>query len=116
MTGIERDAVVRSILILEPSFRSVFDEEALDIYITLAGNIVDAIDPKLNEKKRVSAIAFLTLDMLSIQDMSNVSSKKIVGVAETYNNKNATSKWRKLYDTLLNDYMTGDMTLNYTGI
>ncbi|MGL5712740.1 MAG: hypothetical protein ACRCX2_06955, partial [Paraclostridium sp.] len=74
------------------------------------------VDKDIPDDKKNIAIALITLDMLSTPERSNTTSKTISGVSISYSTGASTSKWRKMYEDMLNGMITSDISIYYVGI
>lgn len=111
------DEIIAKIMLLitqlDPSIALKYSDVQMLTFIEIALTIVGDDAP---EGKQELAVALLTLDLLSTPDRSNTTSKTIGGVSISYASGASTSKWRTLYDNLMNEYLSNDQTLHYTGI
>ncbi len=98
---------------LEPNLNILYPDAKIEHMITIATTIVEA--DKLKEEKKALGIALLSLDLLSYPTRSNIKSQKIGKVEESYYNS-GVSKWRELYNSLVNETLDNEISINYVGI
>lgn len=76
-----------------------------------------ATNDGLTDDKLVSGIALLVLDILfPSHSESGVKSRSIDGVSESYGTSYATSRWKRLYDMLVNGTYDSSISLYYVGV
>lgn len=105
--------VMQMIAQLSDKLYNSVSEEALSMLIEIAYTV--AKNDNLENDKLVYGMALIVLDMLSQENVTNISSKKIKDVAITMGSGYGVSKWKVWYDALVNGDMDGIYALRYTG-
>lgn len=116
MTEEIKQKVVDKIKLLYPDYALLAPEDYISMVIDIAYPIAES--DGLTDDKLITGTALLVLDLLvGIEDNSNVASRQIDGVSESYfSNKYVISKWRRLYEMLLSGLYENEYTLHYVGI
>lgn len=91
------------------------NQEVVNSIIEIA--LIIATNDGLTDENLILGTALLTLDMLfPSHSESGVSSRSIDGVSESYSSTYTYSKWKRLYDMLLNGTYDNSISLYYAGI
>ena len=78
---------------------------------------VIATNDGLADNKLVLGIALLVLDILfPSHSESGVKSRSIDGVSESYGTSYTTSRWKRLYDMLVNGTYDSSISIYYDGV
>lgn len=78
---------------------------------------VIATNDGLADDKLVLGIALLVLDILfPSHSESGVKSRSIDGVSESYGTSYITSRWKRLYDMLINGTYDSSISIYYDGV
>ena len=98
---------------LDPTISTKYTDAQIIVFIDIANAI---IDDSIAEDKVVLCLALITLDLLSTPETSNSTGKSIGAVSISYSSKVGTSKWRTMYEALLNGTLISDNSIMYVGI
>lgn len=91
------------------------NEDFVNALVDIAKTI--ATNDGLDGSKLAIGSALLVLDMLfPSHSEEGVRSQRIDGVSQSYVAKYTTSKWRRLYDMLLNGTYDSSISIYYDGI
>lgn len=105
--------IMQNISSLSQKLYDSITEEGLSMLIEIAYNV--AKNDNIKDEHLVYGIALIVLDMLSQENVTNISSKKIKDVAITMGSGYGVSKWKVWYDALINGDMDGIYALRYNG-
>lgn len=108
------DNILITIESLDARLYNSLSRKALEMVIDIAYNVVK--NDKLPDEHLVYGIALMTLDMISKEQVTNITSKKIKDVAITLGSGYNASKWKLWYDMLLNGDADGVYALRYVGV
>ena len=91
------------------------NQEMVSSVIEIA--LIIATNDGLTDENLILGTALLALDILfPSHSESGVSSRSIDGVSESYSSTYTYSKWKRLYDMLLNGSYDSSISLYYAGI
>lgn len=107
------DAIIALMTQLSPALTTKFTEGQQVTFIGISRVI---IPEDVDDSKKDLALALLTLDMLSSPERSNISSTSIGSVSISYKGASGISKWKELYNSLINGQDSDDLQLLYRGI
>lgn len=114
----ELELIVDKILItiesLDKRLYNSLSRSAIEMVINIAYTV--AKNDELKGDKLIYGIALIVLDMISKEEVTNISGKKIKDVAITMSSGYSSSKWKLWYDTLLNEDIDGVYALRYVGV
>lgn len=105
--------VMEIIYILDPNISLTYTGDQIKIFLDIARATVNNIE--IDDSKKNLAIALTLLDLLSTPDSSSISRTKIGDVEISYSGKGIT-KWKKMFESLLNGTNDSDLDLLYRGI
>jgi len=100
---------------LEPDLTEWYTSRQLQHIIAIAKVIANS--DGLSSDTLNLGTALLSLDLLVKPERSNISSQEIGDVSESYSgNTIGYSKWRQMYDSLLNGTADFQLSLHYVGV
>ena len=106
--------ILDMISILDEKLYNSISTEVLQVLISIAYTAVK--NDGLTGDMLIQGTALIVLDMASQDTTTNISSKKIKDVSITMGSGYGVSKWKTLYDSLLNGDVDGIYALRYVGI
>lgn len=111
-----REQIIAQISKLYPNYETLVTTDYLNMVIDITYPIAEY--DGLSENDLILGTALLTLDMIvGCNDSSNIASRRIDGVSETYfSNRYKISNWRRLYEMLLSGTYDTEYTIHYVGI
>ena len=98
---------------LSPNIKISNTTETLSKFISIADIIVE--NTEVETKNKDLAVALLSLDMVTIPETSSIRSTSIGDVTISYSGK-GTTKWKSMYDSLVDGVYIGDLSMLYRGI